>query len=658
MKTSRLLIAALYVSALFGCRIHAASTPISGLPAASAVAPTNLTVVVDTTEPNPALQTKKANVSQLVDGLPAASAGAKGTMSAADKTKLDNATSLATPSTLVLRDVSGNATFTSIALTGGTISGAPSNPTDIPNKAYVDAVATGLAVHNPAVAATTANITLAGGAPSTLDGVTLSTSNRILVKNQTDAKENGIYTVSVLGSGANGTWVRATDADTGSELVSGSYIFISGGTTYSNASFVMTTPGAITIGVSDINWSLYSQITNILASNIIGQIVTAQIQDAALTTAKFAAGITPVEIVGALPGSGNYAGRTVYLTTDAKLYRYNGSSFVASIPTTDLTGQITTTQITDNAVTTAKVNAGAVTTAKLAAGAVTANEIATNTITAGQIASGAINTDELAAGAVTANKILAGTITTTQIAASTILASNIAAGTITADRLNVTSLSAISANLGTVTAGTLNSVTINSTSGSIGGFTLASNKLSAIAGVATFEISALGSINLFSTGAAQITASIDTINGLFGSMSVRYNNQDRVVMQTASSQGILRVHNGSGTQVITLTGSTGNVASTSVTLSGTNTITGFYFNTTVPTLSPSATEHTINITLTPSMAGGTRPTVGFIGCASDGDVIGRYDWDNSSNTTAVFKVRRLDGAAFSGSFRFSYVLSY
>jgi len=64
------------------------------------------------------------------------------------------------------------------------------------------------------VATTGANITLAGGAPNTLDGITLQVNDRVLVKDQTAAEQNGIYTVITLGTGANGTWTRSIDADT------------------------------------------------------------------------------------------------------------------------------------------------------------------------------------------------------------------------------------------------------------------------------------------------------------------------------------------------------------------------------------------------------------------------------------------------------------
>jgi hypothetical protein len=138
--------------------------------------------------------------------------------------------------------------------------------------------------------------------------------------------------------------------------------------------------------------------------------IYAGIEPGSLDVAAFAADIRPVEIVAALPTSGNFAGRMAYLTTDGKLYRHAGSpsgvgGWSASVPATDLTGQITTTQISNNAISTPKIEAGAITTAKIDTGAVTADTIAANAITAGKVAAGAISTAQLAAGGVTAAKI-------------------------------------------------------------------------------------------------------------------------------------------------------------------------------------------------------------------------------------------------------------
>jgi len=151
-------------------------------------------------------------------------------------------------------------------------------------------------------------------------------------------------------------------------------------------------------------------------TDLTGQVVGAQIADAAISTAKFAAGLTPVEVVAALPTTGNFTGRTVMLTTDGKLYRYSAGAFTKAVDGADITANtITAGQIAAAAITASELAAGAVTTAKLATGAVTANEIAANTITAAKIA--------------------ANTITTAQIAANTIVAGNIAVGAIGADEI-------------------------------------------------------------------------------------------------------------------------------------------------------------------------------------------------------------------------------
>lgn len=96
------------------------------------------------------------------------------------------------------------------------------------------------------------------------------------------------------------------------------------------------------------------------------------------------------EIVGALPTTNLFEGWVVYLSTDDKLYRYTGSAWISAVAAVDITGTITTTQITDDAVTTAKIAANAVTASEIAANAVTATAIATDAVTANKIQAGAV----------------------------------------------------------------------------------------------------------------------------------------------------------------------------------------------------------------------------------------------------------------------------
>lgn len=433
----KLLPALLSVLLLITAR--AADTSISALPAITTVTAGSLIPVVDVVGTP---TTKKATAAQIIAGLPVATGSTVGTMSAADKTKLDSATDANTASAIVRRDASGNfsaGTITTAVVRG--LTNPPATGTDATSKDYVDAVAAGLKVKQAARAGTTGNVTLAGGAPNVLDTVTLALNDRILVKDQADQKENGIYYVSTLGTGSNGTWTRTTDANTGVLLSTGTYIFVASGSANVNAAYTMVTQGTITIGTSNIQWALYSQVSSIAASSITGQLISSQIQDAAINTAKFAAGLTPVEILGALPSSGNFAGRLVFLTTTAKLYRYTGSAFTAQTPTTDLSGQISAGQV--------------------AANAITVGTIATDAVTAGTIQAGAVGTTQLAVGGVTGVKIADGTISG---------ATKILANSITADRMNVTDLSAVSANLGTITAGSLtagSSVSVGSGNGAV-----------------------------------------------------------------------------------------------------------------------------------------------------------------------------------------------
>lgn len=161
--------------------------------------------------------------------------------------------------------------------------GTPSASTDAATKQYVDDVAQGLHIHASCVAATTANLTATysngtSGVGATLtnsgtqaalalDGVTLSVSDRVLVKNQTTQAENGIYTVTNTGSGSS-NWVltRATDFDTSVEIDGGDFTFVTGGTLYDNTGWVQTSTN-VTVGSTAIIWQQFSGAGTYTASN-------------------------------------------------------------------------------------------------------------------------------------------------------------------------------------------------------------------------------------------------------------------------------------------------------------------------------------------------------------------------------------------------------
>ncbi len=143
--------------------------------------------------------------------------------------------------------VDGTLTFTS-----GTVTGlaAPTLGSDAATKSYVDAQVQGLNPKQVVQAATTEAGTLASSFAngSIIDGITLSTGDRILIKDQATASENGIYTVN-----ASGAPTRAVDMDSWAE-VPNAYVFISVGTTQADTGWVCTSNAGGTLGSTAINW--------------------------------------------------------------------------------------------------------------------------------------------------------------------------------------------------------------------------------------------------------------------------------------------------------------------------------------------------------------------------------------------------------------------
>ena len=130
----------------------------------------------------------------------------------------------------------------------------------IASKTYVDSVAQGLRVADPVVVATTNNITLSG--EQTIDGITTSAS-RVLVKDQSDQKTNGIYV------SASGGWVRASDmdADTSPNEFPGTFVFVSGGTANADTGWVCTVDTDFDLGTDNVTFSQFSSAGHITAGS-------------------------------------------------------------------------------------------------------------------------------------------------------------------------------------------------------------------------------------------------------------------------------------------------------------------------------------------------------------------------------------------------------
>lgn len=231
-------------------------------------------------------------------------------------------TSSNTGSTLVLRDSNGD--FAARNVTANQVTGlaSPTGNTDAVNKSYVDSLAaSGVHFHTPVrvespinLVATYNNGTAGVGATLTnagtqtalvIDGVSVSVGNRVLVYQQTNQTQNGVYTVTNVGSGST-NWVltRATDADTygiagPNTLSEGSTFFVQEGATGAGETYTCNTQGTITFGTTNITF--------------------VQISSAQVYSANTATGITLTGTqfaISTVPAANGGTGQSSYTTGD------------------------------------------------------------------------------------------------------------------------------------------------------------------------------------------------------------------------------------------------------------------------------------------------------------------------------------------------------
>ena len=224
----------------------------------------------------------------------------------------------------------------------------PSGDQDAATKAYVDSVANGLDVKDSVRYASTANIagtydngagTITAGSNGALsiDGQTPSQGDRVLLKDQSSAVQNGIYTVTTVGDGSTAyVLTRGPDADTAAELTGGTFFFVEEGSANADNGYVATHNGTPTLGSTDITFSQFSGAGQISAGDALTK--TGNQLDVAVDDS------------------------TIEISSDALQVKASG---------------IGANELASNAVETAKINNNAVTVAKLA----TTLDLSSNTIT-------------------------------------------------------------------------------------------------------------------------------------------------------------------------------------------------------------------------------------------------------------------------------------
>jgi hypothetical protein len=135
----------------------------------------------------------------------------------------------------------------------------PVSAQDAATKNYVDAARSGLTIKDPVRVASTANVVIATGTLLTIDGVTLVAGDRVLLKNQTAAAENGIYVA------ATGAWSRSSDANISAEVIAGMAVWVNEGTANSDSRWVLTTNNSITLGTTALTFTKDFQAADIVA---------------------------------------------------------------------------------------------------------------------------------------------------------------------------------------------------------------------------------------------------------------------------------------------------------------------------------------------------------------------------------------------------------
>ena len=276
----------------------------------------------------------------------------------------------------------------------------PVNATDAASKAYVDSFISGVQPKEQVKAATTANIDLTVGGLLTIDTVTLLSGDRVLVKDQSLPKQNGIY------EAASGAWVRTSDTNTFFELV-GATTFVSGGAVGAGETFICSSSAGGTINVDPVNWVIFS--------SSLGSVTSVGLTMPSL----FAVAGSPITSTGSF---------SVTLNAQAANQFLAGPTSGGSVAPTFRA--LSSADIPNDAVTDAKLATGSVTETKLATGSVTETKLATSSVTDAKLATGSVTETKLATGSVTDAKLATDSVTTAKLLDGSVTEAKLAPGVI------------------------------------------------------------------------------------------------------------------------------------------------------------------------------------------------------------------------------------
>ena len=351
---------------------------------------------------------------------------------------------------------------------------------------------------------TTSNITLASGAPNSVDGVNLVVKDRVLVTGQITASQNGIYEVLITGSGTNGTWVRSSDTNATGELDAGAIVMVTEGTIFADTQWKLTTDNPIVIGTTPLTFvQNYSANSIASGSSNVSVYANSNVTISSNGTANvLTVGSTGVVVSGTASVTGNITAG----------YFVGNGSILTSITGANITGTVA------NA--TYATSAGTSTTSTQANYANIANSVSGSNVS-GSVAQ--------ANYANTANSVAGANITGTVANATYALSANVStyAGTVTTNaQPNITSV------------GTLSSV---STTGNVNSGNLLTGG----------QVSATGNItgsNLLVNNDAVITGNL-TVNGTTTTINSQTITTNDLAITLGNNQNTSTALNGAGLDI-------------------------------------------------------------------------------------------------------------
>lgn len=157
------------------------------------------------------------------------------------------------------------------------------------------------------------DVTLSGGAPAQVDGVSLSQNDRVLVTAQNTGSQNGLYYVTTVGTGSNGTWARSVDGNETGEIDAGMIVMVTEGTTYADTQWKLTTNDPIVIGTTALTFvqnysanSISSGTSNVVVNSNANVTVSAAGTANVLTVTS-----TGANVAGYLTATGNVTGNYI-----------------------------------------------------------------------------------------------------------------------------------------------------------------------------------------------------------------------------------------------------------------------------------------------------------------------------------------------------------